>query len=152
MVQTRRFFWSNSDDGKDSDGKDTPQGANSDAQKLEKEGADRQTGARIARGRASAQEGAVVPVKPEGQLRKDFAGFEPWSIALPSFRRPLFPMQQTIIQVTSPKVIKELMQTFEKRPSGTQNIVSLFLHKKAPPGLDFAEEGEVKETNPCLRR
>lgn len=26
-----------------------------------------------------------------------------------------------------------------------RNIVSLFLHKKAPPGLDFAEEGEMKE-------
>ncbi|CAJ1403908.1 unnamed protein product [Effrenium voratum] len=60
-------------------------------------------------------------------------------------RHSNFLLVSQLWQVTSPKVIKELMQTFEKRPSGTQTIVSLFLHKQAPPGLDFAEEGEVKE-------
>eukprot|EP00439_Symbiodinium_sp_Y106_P023801 s125_g2.t3 len=65
-------------------------------------------------------------------------GFEPWSIALPVFRRPLFPMQNHIIQVTSPTLTKELIRAFEKRPG--QNYVSLFLHKQVPPAFEMPEK------------
>ncbi|CAE7600035.1 unnamed protein product, partial [Symbiodinium sp. KB8] len=69
--------------------------------------------------------------------------FEPWSIALPVFRRPLFPMQNHIIQVTSPTLTKELIRAFEKRPG--QNYVSLFLHKQVPPAFEMPEKREDGE-------
>lgn len=152
-VQSRRFFFGGrSDGGNKGDSSDQAEGetpaTSSDTDKAERSGG----GRRARSGRAGSNngvaaqdgEGAIVPMKPDGhgQLRKD-GGFEPWSIALPVFRRPLFPMQNHIIQVTSPTLTKELIRAFEKRPG--QNYVSLFLHKQVPPAFEMPEKREDGE-------
>eukprot|EP00440_Ansanella_granifera_P038418 gb/GFBE01041686.1/.p1 GENE.gb/GFBE01041686.1/~~gb/GFBE01041686.1/.p1 ORF type:complete len:1063 (+),score=300.14 gb/GFBE01041686.1/:1-3189(+) len=89
---------------------------------------------------ASAEDGAIVPVtSSEGGLRKESGGFEPYVMAMPLPRRPLFPGQQQLLQVTHPKVIKELMSLMEK---GQPPFIGAFLHKDAAA----AEEEAASES------
>eukprot|EP00931_Biecheleriopsis_adriatica_P046540 TRINITY_DN26741_c0_g1_i2.p1 TRINITY_DN26741_c0_g1~~TRINITY_DN26741_c0_g1_i2.p1 ORF type:complete len:1059 (+),score=282.21 TRINITY_DN26741_c0_g1_i2:49-3177(+) len=90
---------------------------------------------------ASAEDGAIVPVHSESSgLRKDSGGFEPYVMAMPLPRRPLFPGQQQLLQVTHPKVIKELMQLMEK---GQPPFIGAFLHRDVP-GAEVTSEGNDK--------
>jgi len=79
------------------------------------------------------------------QLKKDSGNFEPYLTALPLSRRPLFPGQQQLLQVTHPKVIKELMHLLEK---GQPPFIGAFLHRSpqssftSEAGSSFSEGGE----------
>ncbi|CAE8679927.1 unnamed protein product, partial [Polarella glacialis] len=96
---------------------------------------------------ASAEDGALVRVSSSSgaQLKKDSGNFEPYLTALPLSRRPLFPGQQQLLQVTHPKVIKELMHLLEK---GQPPFIGAFLHRSpqssftSEAGSSFSEGGE----------
>ena len=143
LLQTRRFFGWSSNSGDDGKKGDTPvTESESVSESSGREETERQNG-RKSRNRtaATAQEDAIVPLKQEGagQLRKDSSGFEPLSLALPMFRRPLFPLQQQLVQVTSPKIVKELMSLAEKRQVTN---VSFFLHKNGGSQIAEPKDGE----------
>eukprot|EP00929_Paragymnodinium_shiwhaense_P080698 TRINITY_DN42103_c0_g2_i1.p1 TRINITY_DN42103_c0_g2~~TRINITY_DN42103_c0_g2_i1.p1 ORF type:complete len:1098 (-),score=270.61 TRINITY_DN42103_c0_g2_i1:418-3288(-) len=78
-----------------------------------------------------AENAVVVHTGGAGALRKDLPPFEAKLVALPLPRRPLFPGQQQLLQVTHPAVIKEITALLEK---GTPPFIGAFLHKSAEEG------------------
>jgi len=73
-------------------------------------------------------ESALVPVEKDSSgLRKDTGPpFEPRLMVLPLTRRPLFPGQQQLVQVTHPVVVKDILKLLEK---GTPPFVGAFLRR-----------------------
>lgn len=80
---------------------------------------------------AEAKDGVIVPVSAAELQRDTGPPFEPHMIALPVLRRPLFPGQQQLVQVTHQGAIKELMKAIDKKDQPL--LIGTFLRKDSVP-------------------
>lgn len=143
LLQTRRFFGWSSNSGDDGKKGDVPESTGTSESSTD----ERQSGRKSKRTSAAAQEGAIVPVKQDGHLRKDSSGFEPVCMALPLFGRPLFPWHNQLIQITSPKIAKEILSLTENSKKMTH--IGFFLRKSMPNELP--KEGEEEDLLPSAK-
>jgi len=140
LPQQRTLFWSRGGGGDSSSKGSGSTSGGSDSESMEdvkKQGSVSSSSSSD----APSQENAIVPVgsthSAKLQKQRDFS-LEP-RIILPLSRRPLFPGQQQVLQVTHPAVVESVMKLMEK---GTPPFIGAFLHRQESTSFTMSEGPE----------